>query len=97
MVWFTEEVGFAKYFGECPDNLGPNDLRTNVSTIHPGFFFFRRSPDPPNQQQPQALPRTASRPSRKMRGTIARAAIGSAHLKCQIALIPRPTMATKAR
>src|SRR2546421_2364640 len=52
---------------------------------------------PTDQQQPQALPRIASLPSHKMSGTITRAAIGSAHLRCQIALIPRPARVTKAR
>lgn len=47
-------------------------------------------------QQPQAFPRMASRPSRTMRGT-AKAAIGSAHLTRQIALVASPAKAISDR
>ncbi len=46
-----------------------------------------------NQQQPQDLPRMASRPSQTMSGRITKAAIGSAHFTCQIALIASPAKA----
>jgi hypothetical protein len=62
-----------------------------------GLLLSWETPYSLDQQQPHALPRMASLPSHKMSGTITRAAIGSAHLRCQIALIPRPTRATKAR
>src|SRR5438309_7433265 len=62
-----------------------------VSIVDSDFFSCGRSHNPPNQQQPQGLPRMASQPCRRMRGTITRAAIGSAHLRYQIALNPRPT------
>jgi hypothetical protein len=34
---------FAKYFGKCPDKLGPNELRTGLDwfTVRRVYFTFR--------------------------------------------------------
>jgi hypothetical protein len=45
------------------------------------------------RQQPQVFPRMTSRPSQTMSGRSAKAAVGSAHLTCQMALIASPAKA----
>src|SRR5215472_10891935 len=49
------------------------------------------------QEHPQGFPRIASRPSQTTKGTIAKAAIGSAHDTLQIALAASPNNAMTER
>src|ERR1017187_3834366 len=58
---------------------------------------FPLIPKQSSQQHPPGLPRIASRPSRTINGATTRAATGSAHRTCQIALTPRPTRAISER
>jgi len=71
-----------------------NNQPTGTSRMRSLTFCGRGCSD---QQQPQAFPRMASRPSQTMRGRTARAAIGSAHFTCQIALIASPAKAITDR
>jgi hypothetical protein len=75
--------------------------RTSATGVRGAATLWSRpSPQPGKtrfQQQSQGLPRIACQPSRTTSGIMSRAAAGSAHLICQIALTANPTKAISER